>query len=164
MRRIRVIVLLLRIWIVALKRPERMSQEQKRHTMRLIRDLAILDGFSPRFSRRRPLRESEALKSPRERGVYRLYLNGRLIYIGGSCVSIRNRILDHYDAMLSDANSADGVLIATLKTGSSEFDWLATPFAGWVEEFYILEFEENAGTIPESNVHRRSNLRSRCFY
>ena len=154
----------LRAFISTLKDPEKMSREETRAAMRLIRRLAIKQGFSSRFSRRAPLTESEVLKSPDERGIYRLYLDERLIYIGGSCLSIRSRILAQQKAVGSKDTSADNLLMATLRTGSSEFDWLATPFAGWVEEFYIHKFEEETGAMPECNLQMRSNLMNRCLY
>ena len=141
-----------------------MTKSKRIETRRMIRQLARDHGFSSRFSKRSPLSLGGLARVPRGRGVYRIYSHHDLVYIGASCSDIRNRLNSHLESSLEGSSISNAELSATLSEGSCEFDWLITPFPGWIEEFHLIECEEDEGAIPVCNTHKRSNLLFRCPY
>jgi hypothetical protein len=163
MRWFRKSIVHLRAIVAVWRVPERLTAEQRQRAIALIKRFAELDGLDTSISERY-LFSSEILdKIPRQRGVYRIYEGTELKYIGASSRNIQRRLKRHWSASLDVDRAKNKGLASLIASGQADVEWYVCAFAGWMEEYELIEYCSEHGQQPYLNRHQRSNLLKRCL-
>jgi len=164
MRWFRIPVAYVRTLIATFKYPEHMSIKQRQKAIELIMKLAKLYGLDTSVSDRCHLSPESISQVAQARGVYRIYEETELQYIGASGTDIQWRLKRHYYESRNIHKARNKGLADLIASGRASLEWYVCPFAGWMEEYELTEYCQKHGRQPALNSHRRSGLINRSCW
>ena len=133
------------VWANTGLHPRKYKPTKRRAVAREVRKLTRMSGSSPKIAMKLPYNLESISHAPKSGGVYRVYSETEIRYIGAS-QNIQKRLGDHI------IDSHNEGLMKFIETGDALVDWYQILYFAWMERFELVEFEDEFGSRPFYNI------------